>query len=465
VLAVCLFMSLPVGVSAQSACPPRCGLESLIELAEQSGPGIDRAEAEVALSEARRSEAYFAPLNLGTARFDVAPTAARRGDIGHSMQPDLSFSDDMGLFVNIRVEAALALTPWWRIVSYWRASRAAVEMSQHGADQARAEARLALERAYRDAQVAEATSDLLRTAARGLDRELSRVELLLDEDLPGADEQDRLRLVIDRTGLEARQVQVRRDLLRARARIRYLTGIGSEVRIELEPIDSEVPPLQPLEWYLEAARRLRPEVQLSLAAIRAAEALVDVGRSELVPDLAVGVFYSLRNAPLVDDQRSQFTRDPWNGVGLGYGLVYDWDLGIGVRLAQIRQGRADVEQARAMRRYALSGVGYEVEGAFVRAIEDARIFELRARALELSRGWLDSSRDAFSRGETNSDELSDALNIWLGTEQGYLEALARLHQGRAELERAAGLEPFAARATPTTPDTARRSLPDPESQR
>ena len=425
--------------SAEERCPPSCDLEALLELAEAHGPDVERAEAGVAWNEARRAEAYYAPLDLGSARMWTGPTAERRGDIVHSAQPDVYASETMGLYTSIRIEVALALTPWWRIVSYWRAARAAVDMSNREVDQRRAEARVAAERAYRDAQVTVAADALLRRARRNLNLELARVERLLEEDLAGADEGDRLRLNLDRTGLDARVIGLRREKQRALALLRQLTGLERGDRIQIDPLETELAPLQPLDWYLEAARLHRPEVQLSFAGIRAAEAMVDVRRSEFVPDLAIGGYYNYNSTPVADNQTSSYSRDPWNGAGLGYGLVYMWELGIGERYARLRQARADEELARAMRRHALGGVAYEVESAYAETLEQTRAYEARRHARDLSRSWLDRVRDELARNETNVEAVSDAFGMWMSQEIAYLRALARLHQVRAELHRAAGL--------------------------
>lgn len=423
---------------ASAECPPRCDLVSLVQLAEAVGPGVESAEARVGYDEAVRSEAYAAPLNLGSAWLDLSPTALRRGDPAHTVRSDESYSDEMGLLVGIQIELALVLTPWWRIVAYWRAARAAVDMSRSDLDRTRAEARLAVERTYRDVQVAAASAELLRLAQRNLHQELVRVETALDQDLTGASEGDRLRLLIDRTGLEARQVQVRRDRQRALARLRRLAGLPRDARIELEELDSEVPPLQPLDWYLEAARLNRPEVRMTLAGIRAAEALVSASQSEFVPDLAIGGYYGFDSTPVADNQTTSFAVDSWNGAGFGYGLVYRWELGLGVQHARLRQARADEDRARAMRRLALGGVAYEVEQAHAQAREDAATFESRRRARDIARSWLERVRGEFSRREADAEALSDAFGMWMSQELAYLRALARLHQGRAELSRATG---------------------------
>jgi outer membrane protein TolC len=437
-LAVLAGLAICWSAPAEAECPPRCDLASLIDLAESTGPGIASAEARVGEAEAVRSEAYAAPLDLGSASVSASPAATHSGDPAHSEGTDESFSSEMGLLFGLRIEVGLVLTPWWRIATYWRASRAAVELSRGELERTRAETRLAVERAYRDAQVAVASAELLRLAQRALRQELARIETALAMDLAGASEQDRLRLLIDQTGLDARRVQVRRDRHVALARLRRLSGLQHGVRIEIDELGQEVPPPPPLDWCLEAARLNRPEVRMTFAGIRATEALVSARQSEFVPDLAIGAYYAYRTIPVSDDQMTSFAHDPWNGAGFGYGLVYQWELGIGARVARLRQARADVEAARAMRRFALGGVAYEVEDAHARATEDAATLEARRQARDIARSWLDRVRGEHARREADADALSDAFGMWMSQELAYVRALARLHQGRAELARATG---------------------------
>lgn len=439
--ALAAVMIAAYGTDALGECPPTCDLQGLRDRALARAPDIAGAEARVDWSEARLDEARFAALDLGRVDLGVYPAAFRQGDMVHSAQPDISFSPEMGLYDTIRIEALLAITPWWLIVELWRAARDGVEMSTHELDMARSRALFEVDRAYRDVQVATAVVRSLRRARQAVSQSLAHVEHLLDDDLPGADETDRLRFVVMISALEARQSNADRDRRLSLARLRRAAGLRPGVRVSIDPLDvgvDELAEIAPLEWHFEAARHHRPEVRLSLAGVRASRSLVRARQAELVPELAVGLFYGFRRAPLVDDQRSPFVDDPWNGMGIGYGMIYRWTPSPGVRASRIAQARADLSYAHAMRRHALGGVAYQVEEAFINAAEDVIVLRARANALEIARNRLNEATDLHSRAQSDARDLSRASRDHVDQEIAYLRATGRALVSRSQLELATG---------------------------
>jgi outer membrane protein TolC len=429
--------ALPSG-SAFGECPPACDLDGLRARALARAPEIAEAEARVDLSEARLDEARFAALDVGRVDLGAYPTALRQGDMLHSAQPDITFSDEMGLYATIRVEALLAITPWWLIVELWRAARGGVEMSSQELEIARSRAIFAVDRAYRDAQVASAVVVALRRARHAVERSLAHIQRLLDEDLPGAEETDRLRFVVMVSSLEARQSHAERDRRLAMARLRQAAGLRPTVRLTISPLETDLTDLAPLDWYLETARRHRPEVRLSLAGIRASSSLVRARQAELVPELAVGLYYGFRRAPLIDDQTSPFVDDPWNGMGIGYGMIYRWTPNPGVRASRIAQARADLAYARAMRRHALGGVAYQVEEAYINAAEDDVVLRARASALAIARDRLDEATASHRSNQSDARDLSRASRDHVEQEIAHLRATGRALVSRSQLALSTG---------------------------
>ena len=424
--------------TAWAECPPDCDLAALRSLALDHAPEVDSAEARVSFSEARYDEARFAAANIG--RFDLGayPTPMRLGDVASSAQPDISFSSEMGLFATFRIEGALAITPWWQIVELWRAARGGVEMSESEVDLARGRVVIAVERAYRDAQIASESIRAIRRARRQVGQALAHVERLLDEDLPGADETDRLRLEVTMAGFDARIAEIGRDRRLALTRLRRLAGLPRGSRLTPAPLSVDSTDIAPLDWYLETARRRRPEVRLSLAGVNAASALVRARQAEVVPELAIGAFYGFRRTPVVDDQTSPFVSDPWNGQGVGYGLVFRWAPSPGVAAARILEARADLAYARAMRRHALGGVAYEVEEAYINAVEDDAVARVRAQALDIATRRFDEALADLSQGRSSPGDVSRAAQDWVSQELSHLSASGRALVSRALLDLATG---------------------------
>lgn len=425
-------------VAAQTQCPPVCGLDSLQRRALHNAPELDIAEADIEDDEARRSRARFAFLDLGSARIEASPTAMRRGDLVHNAQGDISFAEDVGLWTRIRAEIALAITPWWRIVEYWRAARQAVSMAERERDRGAIALSDRVERSFIAAQVARASVRTLRRAERVVDQALLTVERLLDDDIGRVVESDRLRLEITRSSLDARRIEAVYKARRALVRLRSLAGIDRATPLRLPGLDEISTELEPLSWLLEAARRSRPEVPLSLAAVSAARAIVQARRAEFVPELAVGAFYRFRDTPVVDNQSNPFVQDPWNGVGLGYGLVYRWRLDFGVRVARLQRARADVAYARAMRRYALGGIAYEVERAYTDLQEALTVHDARLRSRERAAQRLEAVLRDHQSGEADAETLTDAVMDWLNQEISLLRSTGRVSRNRGRLRTATG---------------------------
>lgn len=427
-----------VAAFAETNCPPSCDLDALQKRALVNAPELAIADSAIDENESQYDRARFAFLDLGDIEFEVAPTAARRGDIVHNAQGDISFAEEMGLWTQIRAQVGLALTPWWRIVEYWRAARQAVTMAERERDRAVIALRQRVEQSYLDAQVASASLRALRRAERIIDQALVVIEGMLDEDIGDVVESDRLRLEITRASLDARRIEAEHDRRRALARLRSLAALNRRDPIRIDELVMPADNLEPLEWHLEAARRSRPEVPLSLAGISAAQALLRARRAEFLPDLAIGAFYRLRETPVVDNQRNPYVSDPWNGVGLGYGLVYRWRLDFGVRVARLQQAQAQVAYARAMRHYALGGIAYEVERSFIQLEEALTVHRARLRSQERASQRLDAVLEEHRHGAAGSDTLTDAVRDWLSQETSLIQSAGRVARYRRRLLAATG---------------------------
>jgi outer membrane protein TolC len=432
---------------ARADCPPRCDLSDLRRLAQARAPENRQAQAVLDGHHARREEAYLTPLNLGRFELRAAPTGLRRGDGHHHLQDDISFSlnQDLGLWVTLRAQVGLALTPWWQLVHLWRAAKAAVTMGEQEAAMAARGVNAQVDAAFFDLHLAQASQRVLRLARQRGQETVDHVEQLLDDDEPGAVEGDRLQLLMLLANVESQLALVNRDRHRALRRLRRLTGLTEGTPVFLPPF--EAPPategageLAPLSWFMETARRLRPEVGLSLAANRAARALVDVGTAKFAPDLVVGAFYSFAEAPVVDDQSSPFMYDPWNSRGLGYGLLLRWHAALGQQWARREQARADVERARAMHRLALGAVALEVEQAYLAVDEQRRaVAALSAVRQRANERYREHQRQGVGSSSA-PDRWRGPLKEWLQAELALLRAQNRLQRGLTQLRRVAGAD-------------------------
>ena len=93
----------------------------------------------------------------------------------------------------------------------------------------------------------------------------------------------------------------------------------------------------------------------------ARKALVDLARARLFPDIGIGFGASYSTAPSAVIQNNAWVIDPFNRFGWGVAIGARWNLDLLPAQARVQQAEAQLEETRAMERYALGGIAVEVE--------------------------------------------------------------------------------------------------------
>src|SRR5262249_58320312 len=137
-----------------------------------------------------------------------------------------------------------------------------------------------------------------------------------------------------------------------------------------------------------AARLYRPEVVMARAGLDARTAQVHIARAQLFPDIGVGLQLGLSAAPAIADQLNPYVVDPGNYFHYGAALVFQWKLDFLPHAARIRFAEAQLEEVRAQQRFALGGVGTEVEVAYAEVVDWKRRSDAYAKAVGYAKKWL-----------------------------------------------------------------------------
>ena len=146
---------------------------------------------------------------------------------------------------------------------------------------------------------------------------------------------------------------------------------------------------------------------MARAGVRARRALLDLERARYFPDLAVAGSASRSYAPEVADQLNPFVRDDANYTRYAFGLVLAWKLDILPRTARVAQAEAQLEEIRATERYALGGVGVEVETAFAEAEDARRRLDAYTEAARYSKQWLVKVQEGIDVGTFEEEDVVD----------------------------------------------------------
>ncbi len=419
----------------QAAAPTSrvLSLKRCLEMAALNYPKVAEARARLAQKRAQLDQAYSAPYSDFTMTGGVGPAPTVRGTAVYSPDTDKALTNTMGIAWQLGVSGAIPIWTFGKITNLWDAADAQVRVGEHEIKKEQNDVKLSVRRAYYGVQLARDALTLLNEAAGRIDTYLGRMQKKADAG--DGDDVDLLKLKMYRAELDARQSEATRQQAIALSGLRFLTGGGSDVDVSDTPLQRSSHRLGPLAHYLSAARLYRPEVNMARAGVLAREAQMRMERAKFFPDLALGLSFNYSAAPLVEDQRNPFVKDSANYLSYGAALVFRYKLDFLPQSARLAQANAQLEEQRATERYALGGVGTEVEQAFLEAEDAARRLDAYTRATGYAKQWLVQVQEGIDVGTYEDQDIVDPAKeyatkrfLQMNATFDYNVALAKLAQ-------------------------------------
>ena len=416
----------PAGPPASAPAPSRgVPLRRCLELAERNHPNIWAARARLKTMRAQLDEAHFAPFSEFTATggFGIAPTV--RGNNIYSPNTEVYLSSDMGVFWRLGVEGVIPLWTFGKLTNLWRAAEAQIKVGENDVNKQKNLVKLDVRRAYFGLQLARDAGALLDEAADKLDKAIEH----LDREVKAGngDEIDLYKLRTFRFELDGRRSEAQRYQAIALASLRFLTGEGQGFDISGEPLRPTKRTLGPVAQYLQAARINRPEVNMLRAGLVAREAQADLARSKYFPDIGIALGASWSRAPLVADQLNPYIRDDANYLRYGAALAMRWQLDFLPDTARLAQANAAVEELRETERYALGGIGVEVETAYAQVVDAQKREQAYGAAQRTARQWVIAVQQGIDVGTKEDADLVDAARQWALQRYNHLTATMDLN--------------------------------------
>jgi outer membrane protein TolC len=411
-------------------------LKECLALARRNYPEVAEARARLHDKQAELWEAHTEPFSDFdvTAGLGLAPTV--RGTSVYSPNTDVALTSNMALAWQVGIEGAIPLWTFGKISNLWDAAEAQVHVGEHEVKKEQNAVELSVKKAYYGVELARDSLDLVDDATKRIDKYIRRMQKDVAEG--EGDDVQLLKMRMYREELDARQSEAAREERIAFAGLRFLTGVRGDMDIPDVPLRRSRQTLAPLARYLEAARLFRPEVNMARAGIVAREAQVRLEQSRYYPDLALALTAKWSRAPEVTDQINPFVLDNANYLHYGFALVLKWKLDFLPQSARLAEARAKLEEMRATERYALGGVGEQVEEAFARAKDAERRLDDYSRATEYARQWLIKVQEGIDVGTYDDNDIVDPAKQYALERFAKLNATYDYNVAIAELAQATG---------------------------
>jgi outer membrane protein TolC len=428
---------LPADVVTQAPWSPTHGysLDRILELADQNYPTLAQSRAKVREAQAQLDEAHYAPYSQFrfTGGIGLAPTI--RGSSTFSPNTDVSLTSSLGLAWRAGIEGVVPLWTFGKITNLWDAAKSNVRVNQAQVEADRDAIRLDVRRAFFGLQLARDSQYLLRDARKSIDKATARLEEEVAD--ANADEIDLEKIQTFAAELDVREAEADKYVSAALAGLRFYSGVPN-LDIVDSPLRAPKHELGHLLRYLQAAKLYRPELRMASAGIDARTAQVRLARSMLFPDIGVGLSAGLSTAPEIADQINPFVTDPGNYFHYGAALVFQWKLDFLPQAARIRFAQAQLDQVQAQQRYALGGVGSEVELAYADVVDWTRRRAAYQRAVKHAKRWLIIVQEGIDVGTKEEKELLEPARQYAFQRFNLLNATMELNLAMSRLSKATG---------------------------
>jgi outer membrane protein TolC len=341
-------------------------------------------------------------------------------------------------FMQFGISGVLPLYTFGKIEAGRDAAEANVRVSEWDMEKARQSTRMDVRRAYYGLQLSRDAREVLTDAVDRLDKGIQGVKEKIAKGETNVSDVDRLRLEVYKQDVTSQSLQVPKGEAYGLAALRFLTGVQENFDVPDEPLKRPNRPLAAIAQYLEAARVLRPDVNMARAGVVARRALLDYGRAKLFPDLGLGLGADFISTPSAVEANNSFASDPFNHFYYTIALGARWSLDLLPQAARVKQAESQLEETRSLERLALGNAQFEVEKAYADALEAKGREETWDKAEHIAKQWISIVQDHIDLGTWDEKQLLEPLRAYGNARVQHLYALMDYNVTMSNLALASG---------------------------
>lgn len=412
-------------------------LQKCIELARKNHPAILSAQHKLYALKKQLDEAHWAPFfNIGLNTL-LAPMSRMEGNAISSPQGEFDISSDMGIWVRLELQAGFPIFTFGKIKSYWKMAEEAVSIGKQELKKQTNEIEYEVRRAYFTLLFARQIQSILSEGKDYLKEAQEKIEKDLESEEGESTMTDLLKVKAYSSQLESQLIEIKNVEEMAMSGLKFLIG-KDDIDIQNSTIETEEGNLKSLTYYLNEAKKMRPEFSILDSAVNVRKANLKLNKSHYYPDFVLVGNYTFAYANKVEDQQTPFANDPYNQNGGGVALMMKYPFDFIPNYFRTDKAKAELREMEAQREAAKGAFLMEVENAYNKALSLHQKVEELKKGKKAAKGWIVATHQNYSAGVAELKDFTDALVTYFQLTSEYYKAIYEYNLALSSLRLATG---------------------------
>jgi outer membrane protein, multidrug efflux system len=429
-------------------------LHDLQDRARKNDPRAQQAVAQLENAQGKRDEANWAWFpNFATTAYVAGPTPEHRliDENGNAADPNNQtpgtreggiFHGELGVVAHVDIQGVLPIWTFGKLTAGKEAGKHLVLATESLLQRVRDQSAFDTARAYWGYQTARnADASVQKIRDRLADAKKTAAQLLAEKsDQLG--KSDALKLDYLAEEIEAQHVRAVKNRDLALTALRLLIGVQPQEQVDIAQQDLPDAPAAPnADEVLRRALDRRPETKAAAEGVAARQALVDLAKARLYPDLGIAFGARFTDTTNASNPSDPFINNPYHESSAYVALGLQGTFDIPQKLARVRQAEADLHEALALQAGAQQLIKLEIQQAMGDLVEAGQRWQRYTNQTAIGKQLATQASVAFDSGLGEARELLEGTLLFARADGERLGALYDAQVAWAALEKAAGGPP------------------------
>jgi outer membrane protein TolC len=417
-------------------------LKGCIERAVKFHPELGEYKQDIEIYKAKLDEAKGAVYpQIELMALGGPSPEARKEAISPEIKTDVKSTTINGIFGMITMQVLQPIYTFGKISGYKTAAESGIKVSEEELEKRRSEVVLKTKELYWSLSMIRDLRGLANEIKNELEKAIKRTEEDLKKDIPSADELTLYKLKTYLGEVKRNLNEIDKNEAIIIEALKFMTGVPKNIKLEIitEQLKYEEAYINPNEL-ISKAFILRPEMIQIKEGLKAKQALVDVEKSNLYPQIFFLVKGTLAGATNRDRIYNPYIYDPLNDSMLAALLGMKLNIDFGITKGKIREAEIEYQKVLEKKKLAEEGIPVQIMKAYYELQEATNSARDMDEAYKNAKKWLVTASANIDMGVGETKDLADAVLAYATTRINHLKSLYNQKMALANLLYASGLD-------------------------